>query len=241
MKIIGVIPARLGSTRFPEKVIANIHDKPMIWWVWTAAKKAKIFDDILIATDDFKIYNIVESFGGKAVMTSKKHQSGTDRIAEAVKKIKADIIVNIQGDEPLIRPDMLKAAVKPFYSNKNIKMGTLVCKVFDRHLIFDSNIVKVALDKEGYALYFSRSAIPSLARAEEFDFFYKHIGVYVYTKKFLLEYVKLKQTRLEKIEKLEQLRAIENGVKIKAVETPFDTVPVDTLNDLYKVVNILRK
>jgi len=241
MKIIGVIPARLGSTRFPEKVIADIMGKPMIWWVWKQAKKAKLISEVFIATDDKRIFDVVKSFGGKAIMTLKKHKSGTDRIAEAVKKIKADIVINIQGDEPLIRPDMLDKAVEPLMRDKKLVMSTLVCKVADKKLMEDSNIVKVAVDKDGYALYFSRSPIPSQARADGFKYFLKHIGVYVYRKEFLLKYVQMKQSTLEKTEKLEQLRVLQNGYKIMTVETKFDTVPVDTPADLGKVVKILRK
>ncbi len=239
MRIIGLIPARLASTRFPEKILAGINGKPMIWWVWKAAKKAETLTEVFVATDHPKIYSAVRDFGGNAVMTSAKHKSGTDRIAEAVKGLKADIVVNIQGDEPLIRPDMIDKAVAPFYASPGLRMSTLVCKVHDRKLAEDTNIVKVTVDVNGYAMYFSRSNIPSLARAEGFDYFYKHIGVYVYKKDFLLKYVKMKQSRLEKIEKLEQLRVIENGYKIKAVETRFDTVPVDTKEDLAKVVKLL--
>ena len=239
MRIIGVIPARLASTRFPEKILAEIKGKPMIWWVWKAAKKAETLSEVFVATDHPKIYSAVRDFGGNAVMTSSRHKSGTDRIAEAVKGLKADIVVNIQGDEPLIRPDMLDKAVAPFYASPGLHMSTLVCKVHDRKLAEDTNMVKVTVDINGYAMYFSRSNIPSLARAEGFDYFYKHIGVYVYKKDFLLKYVKMKQSRLEKIEKLEQLRVIENGYKIKAVETRFDTVPVDTKEDLAKVVKLL--
>ena len=239
MRIIGVIPARLHSTRFPEKILADIKGKPMIWWVWKAAKKAETLSEVFVATDHPKIYSAVRDFGGNAVMTSARHKSGTDRIAEAVKGLKADIVVNIQGDEPLIRPDMLDKAVAPFYSSPGLLMSTLVCKVKDEKLAEDTNIVKVTVDINGYAMYFSRSNIPSPARAEGFDFFYKHIGVYVYKKDFLLKYVKMKQSRLEKIEKLEQLRVIENGYKIKVVETRFDTVPVDTKEDLAKVMKLL--
>jgi len=241
MKIIGVIPARLGSTRFPEKVLADIMGKPMIWWVWQKAKKAKLISEIFIATDDKRIFDMVEGFGGRAVMTSKKHQSGTDRIAEAVKNIKADIVINIQGDEPLIRPDMLDKAIAPLLKEKKAVMSTLVCKVTDKKLMHDSNIVKVAVDKNGYALYFSRAPIPSQARAQNFRYFLKHIGVYVYKKDFLLKYVQLNQSSLEKTEKLEQLRVLENGYKIITVETKFDTIPVDTPADLKKVVRFLLK
>ncbi|MFH1074003.1 MAG: 3-deoxy-manno-octulosonate cytidylyltransferase [Candidatus Firestonebacteria bacterium] len=240
MRIIGVIPARLGATRFPGKVIADIMGKPMIWWVWKQAKKAKLISDVYIATDDKRIYDVVKSFGGKAIMTSKRHKSGTDRIAEAVKNIKADIVVNIQGDEPLIRPEMLDKAVLPLIKDKKLVMSTLVCRVSDKKLMRDSNIVKVAVDKDGNALYFSRSAIPSQARAENFKYFLKHIGVYVYRKDFLLKYVALKQSKLEKTEKLEQLRVLENGYKIITVETKFDTVPVDTEADLKKVVKNIK-
>jgi len=239
VRIIGVIPARMGSTRFPEKIISDIKGKPMIQRVWEAARKAETISEIFVATDHVRIYNIVRDFGGNAIMTSIKHKSGTDRIAEAIRKLKADIIVNIQGDEPLIRPDVLDSAVLPFYEDKNLEMSTLVCKVADRRLMDDPNIVKVAITKDGYALYFSRSPIPSQARAEKFDYFYKHIGVYVYRKEYLLKYVKMPQSRLEKMEKLEQLRALENGCRIKAVLTKFDTVPVDTPEDLKNVLRLM--
>jgi len=238
---VGIIPARLGSTRFPAKVLAPILGKPMIWWVWKQAKKAKCLSEVYIATDDKKIFDAVKEFGGKPIMTSKKHKSGTDRIAEAVKRIKADIIVNIQGDEPLIRTDMLDKAVEPLLKDAGLNMSTLICKVADKKLLKDSNIVKVAVDKNGFALYFSRSVIPSLEREERFEYFFKHIGVYVYRKTFLLKYVRMKQSRLEKIEKLEQLRVLENGYRIKTVETRFDTVPVDTKKELIRVVNILKQ
>ncbi len=240
MRIIGVIPARMGSTRFPAKIIADIGGKPMIQHVWEAARKAETISEIFVATDHVKIYNIVRDFGGNAVMTGLRHKSGTDRIAEAVRGLKADIVVNIQGDEPLIRADALDEAVLPFYRDKTLQMSTLVCKVTDRKMMEDPNIVKVALDKDGFALYFSRSPLPSQARAENFDFFYKHIGVYVYKKNYLLKYVKMPQSRLEKTEKLEQLRALENGCRIKAVVTKYDTVPVDTPEDLKKVLKVLR-
>ncbi|MFH1824980.1 MAG: 3-deoxy-manno-octulosonate cytidylyltransferase [Candidatus Firestonebacteria bacterium] len=240
MKVIGVIPARFASERFPGKVLVNISGKPMIWWVWNSARKSKILEEIFVATDDIKIYDLVRSFGGKAIITNKSHESGTDRIAEAVKKIKADIVVNIQGDEPLIKPEMIDEAVSPFFEDKNIYMSTLICKIQDKKILFDDNMVKVAIDKNGYVLYFSRSIIPSLVRTNKFDFFYKHIGVYVYKKDFLLKFVGLKQSRLENIEKLEQLRVLENGYKIKAVITPYDTIPVDTLNDLKKVIRFLN-
>lgn len=239
MRVIGVIPARLNSTRLPQKILANLCGKPMIWWVWSAARKAKVLNEIFVATDDLKIYNIVKDFGGNAIMTSKRHKSGTDRIAEAVRGIKADIIVNIQGDEPLIRHEMLSSVVKPFFEDKNVYMSTLVYKIRNKKAVEDYNIVKVVVDKDGYALYFSRSMVPSLVRTKKIDYIYKHIGVYVYSKKFLLNLVSLKQSRLEKIEKLEQLRVLENGYKIKTVVTPYDTIPVDTADDLKKVEKFL--
>lgn len=241
MKIIGVIPARLGSTRFPKKVLADILGKPMLWWVWSRAKKAKLISDVYIATDDKLIFDTVEGFGGKAIMTSKKHKSGTDRIAEAVNKIKADIVVNIQGDEPLIKPDMLDMAVEPLLKEHKLVMSTLVCKVRNNKKVNNPNMVKVIVDKNGHALYFSRAVIPSQARSESNRYFFKHIGVYVYRKEFLLKYVRLKQSSLEKIEKLEQLRVLENGYSIKTVITKSDTIPVDTQGDLKKVIRMLKR
>ncbi|MBI5207421.1 MAG: 3-deoxy-manno-octulosonate cytidylyltransferase [Candidatus Firestonebacteria bacterium] len=254
MKIIGVIPARYNSSRLPGKPMADINGKPMIQHVFERVKKSSLIKDVYIATDDVRIFKCALRFGGKVILTSKSHQSGTDRVAEAAEKIKADIIVNIQGDEPLIMPEMIDQAVKPFLEDNEINMSTLVKKITRTEELFNPNTAKVILDKDNNAIYFSRSPIPFVRDIEKFNItnfkksgmlkkfvFYKHIGLYVYTKKFLLKIVNLPMSNYEKIEKLEQLRVLENGYKIKAVETTYDTLGVDTQFELNKVRNIMKK
>jgi 3-deoxy-manno-octulosonate cytidylyltransferase (CMP-KDO synthetase) len=230
-KVIIVIPARYGSTRFEGKPLAEINGKPMIYHVYQRAKKAKFVDDVIVATDDERIKNAVEKFNGKAVMTSKEHRSGTDRVAEVARSINADIIVNVQGDEPLISPEAIEQAVMPLIENNNIVMSTLMTKIAKSIEYEDPNTVKVVTDKEGFALYFSRSLVPYPREKERLKV-YKHIGIYVYRKNFLLELADMPQTSLERIEGLEQLRVLENGFKIKVIETDYNSISVDTPRDL---------
>ncbi|MFH1238862.1 MAG: 3-deoxy-manno-octulosonate cytidylyltransferase [bacterium] len=244
MRIIGVIPARYASVRFPGKVLADIAGKSMIQRVCEQASKAKVLDEVLVATDSKDVFNCVNNFGGWAVMTSGKCQSGTDRIAEAVKKIRCDLVVNIQGDEPLISPAVINLAVQPLVKDKSIPMGTAVSRINDRGQLFDHNVAKVVLDKNNFALYFSRLPIP--ASKEQIlnlkkQVYYKHIGLYVYRKDFLLKFAALPPTPLEKMESLEQLRALENGYRIKAVIAGYNSVSVDVPADLEKVKRILKK
>ena len=244
MKIFGVIPARFASKRFPGKILADICGKPMIQYVYERSKKSKLLNDIFVATDDKQIYNTVKNFGGNVVMTSESHQSGTDRIAEAVQNLDLDIVVNIQGDEPLIMPEMIDEAISPMVTDMSVVMSTLANVVEEKSELSNSNIVKIVLDKDNFALYFSRLPIPYL-RDMSFEnpltqfTFYKHIGLYVYTKKFLLEFAKMKQSSLEIAEKLEQLRVLENGYRIKVVKTNYKSIPVDTLEDLEKVKQLI--
>ena len=237
-KVVVIIPARYNSTRFEGKPLAEINGKPMIYHVYQRSKKAKCVDDVIVATDDERIKNAVEKFNGKAVMTSKEHRSGTDRVAEVAKKIDADIIVNIQGDEPLIDPEAIEQAVMPLVEDKNIRMCTLMTKIANEAEYDDTNIVKVVTDKEGFALYFSRALIP-YPREKEHLKVYKHIGIYDYRKDFLLELADMQPTPLEQIECLEQLRVLENGSKIKVVETDYDSISVDTPKDLEVVKEII--
>lgn len=231
LKIVIIIPARYDSTRFKGKPLVEINGKPMIFHVYNRSKKAKYADDVIVATDDERIKNVVEKFDGKVMMTSKKHQNGTERIAEVARKINADIIVNVQGDEPLISPEAIDQVIEPLIADENIKMTTLMTKVKNEAEFNDPNAAKVVTDKEGFALYFSRSLIPYPRNKEVFKV-YKHIGVYGYRKDFLLDFANMPQTILERVESLEQLRALENGIKIKVVTTKYDSIGVDTPEDL---------
>lgn len=230
-KIIVIIPARYGSSRFKGKPLAEINGKPMIYYVYQRSKKAKCVDDVIVATDDERIKNEVEKFNGKVIMTSKEHKTGTERIAEVAKNINVDIVVNVQGDEPLISSKAIEQAVVPLIEDKSIWMCTLMTKLTEETEYNDTNIVKVVTDKEGFALYFSRSIIP-YPREKKHLIVYKHIGIYVYRRDFLLEYANMQPTPLEQIECLEQLRVLENGFKIKVIETNYNSISVDTPKDL---------
>lgn len=234
MKFLGVIPARYGSSRLEGKPLKDICGHTMIEWVYKRAKLSNL-DDVVIATDDVRIYNEVLKFGGKVIMTKKNHMNGTSRIAEVCQKIvNYDIIINIQGDEPLIEKDMINSLIDMFNGEKNLKMGTLKYKLNTMEEIKNPNSVKVITDKDDYAIYFSRAVIP-YPRNEDLDNYYKHIGIYGYRRDFVLEYASMEPTLLEKSESLEQLRVIENGYKIKVIETPYKIIGVDTEEELLKV------
>ncbi len=237
--VIGVIPARYGSTRLPAKSLAMIHGKPMIQHVYERCLKAKLLSEVLVATDDKRILDAVINFGGNAVMTSKAHKSGTDRIGEAVKNMRCDIVVNIQGDEPMIDPRNIDKAIEPLVKDKKINVSTLCFKNSDKKEINNPNVVKVVLDSNSNALYFSRSVIPFNRDNSKADH-YKHIGLYVYRKNYLLKLIKMKPSKLELTEKLEQLRVLESGEKIKAIETKIDSHSVDTPADLIKIRKLIK-
>lgn len=244
MNAIGVIPARLGSTRLAQKVLLDICGKPMIQHVWESAKKAKALDDVIIATDNEMVIDAAKRFGAKAVLTSVDHKSGTDRVTEVVNPLDVKVVVNIQGDEPLVHPSMINELAMALLADKNLVMATLAKKITDEKDIHDSNIVKVVLDKENFALYFSRAPIPY--NREPKDGFltqnhYKHIGIYAYTKDFLFTFANMPESKLEQIEKLEQLRVLESGYKIKVIETKYDTKSVDVQNDLEIVKDLYDK
>ena len=245
MKAIGVIPARWGSTRFEGKVIANLLGKPVVQHVWENAKKAKTLDDLVVACDDERIMKVVKEFGGKAIFTSPNQPSGTDRLAEVVNPLDVEIAVNIQGDEPLMKPIMIDNLVMALQDEKVAQMATVLKKIEDESEQTNSNVVKVIADKNGYAIYFSRYAIPYNRTGEADEkkrpVYYKHIGLYAFTKDFLFTFRNLPHSALENAEKLEQLRVIENGYKIKIVETKFDTVGVDTHEDLKRVEELLLR
>lgn len=241
MDAIGVIPARYGSTRLPGKVLADICGKPMVQWVWEAAKKAKILDEVIVACDDKRIKEAVESFGGKAIFTSLKHSSGTDRICEIINPIEVKVVVNIQADEPLIDPVMIDNVARPLLEDSSLNVVTLMKKIDSEEEIRDANVVKVATNKQGFALYFSRAAIPYQRDNSSLPTYYKHIGLYGYTKDFLFIFKNLPESNLERTEKLEQLRILEAGFKIKVIETKISTVGVDRQEDLERVKRILSK
>jgi len=240
--IVGVIPARYGSSRFEGKVLADIAGKPMIQWVYERAKQSKTLSELFVAVDDVRVQSVVEGFGGKAILTGGQHKSGTDRIAEVVEKMAADIIVNIQGDQPLIDPNMIDEAVRPMIDDPEIQMSTLKREI-EQDEFDDPGVVKVVVDENDFALYFSRSLIP-YPREDENLHVYEHVGLYVYRKDFLLEISKMPQGYLERIESLEQLRVMEKGYKILVVETKMDKIAgisVDTPEDLERVERIIDK
>lgn len=231
MKVIGVIPARFQSTRFAGKVLADLGGKPVIQHVWENAKKSKMLEDLVIAADDERIIKEAQNFNAKVVYTSPDQPSGSDRLAEVVNPLDVEVIINIQGDEPLVRPDMIDELARTILDDKKIQMATLIKRIEDENEIRNPNVVKVVVDKNGNALYFSRSAIP-YRRFETSPVYYKHLGLYAYTKDFLFVFVNLPKSHLEMTEGLEQLRALENGFRIKTVETKFDTIGIDTPEDL---------
>lgn len=241
MDIIGVIPARYSSTRFEGKVLADILGKPMIQHVWERAKQAKTLNDLIIACDDERVADAARGFGAKVVMTSKGHTCGTDRIIEVVNPLDVKIVINIQGDEPLIHPMMIDSVARALLEDASLSMATVMKKIEDPLSINDPHVVKVAVDKNNFALYFSRAAIPyqTVNSQVESPIYYKHIGLYGYTKDFLFIYKNLAPSSLEKTECLEQLRVLENGFRIKVIETMYDTVGVDTPQDLEKLKEFL--
>jgi 3-deoxy-manno-octulosonate cytidylyltransferase (CMP-KDO synthetase) len=243
MDVIGVIPARYSSTRFEGKVLADILGKPMIQHVWERAKQALLLDDLIIACDDETVASVARGFGAKVVATSRDHSCGTDRIIEVINPLDVKIAINIQGDEPLIHPTMIDSVAQALLEDEGISMATIAKKIENKEELKDPNVVKVVIDKNNFALYFSRGAIPFHAQDSELKtpVFYKHVGLYGYTKDFLFIYKNLPPSGLEKTECLEQLRVLEEGFRIKVIETKYDTVGVDTPEDLEKVRNYLRK
>lgn len=242
MDVIGVIPARYSSTRFDGKVLAEIAGKPMLQHVWERAKQALVLDDLIIACDDERVAAAAQGFGAKVMMTAKAHACGTDRIAEIVNFLDVKIVINIQGDEPLIHPMMIETLARELLDDKAVVMATLMKKIDYLNEIHDPHVVKVVVDKNNFALYFSRAAIPYRAANSEVKspVYYKHIGLYGYTKDFLFTYKNLPSSYLEGVEKLEQLRVLHEGIKIKVIETKYETIGVDTPADLEKVKKYLQ-
>ena len=241
MQIVAIIPARYHSTRFPGKPLASICGKTMIRRVYENAKACSLLNRVVVATDSEQVAREVMGFGGEICMTSERHETGTDRIAEAAAQFPADFIVNVQGDEPLLQPSAIEQALRPLLQGGHAPMGTLKTRIRSRQDCDNPNIVKVVTDRRGCALYFSRSAIPFFrAGGQEQDMF-RHIGLYVYRRDFLFLLTSLEQTPLEKAEKLEQLRALENGYSIHVAETDYEPIGVDVPEDIPAVETALRQ
>lgn len=237
--IVGIIPARYASTRLAAKPLCDIGGKPMIQHTYESALRSKLLNKVVIATDDVRILETAEKFGAEVFLTPSEIQTGSDRIAYVAKKMRdCATIVNIQGDEPFIPGKMIDQAIEPLLFDKNVKISTLVKKIKTQTELKSPSVVKVVFDYENYALYFSRSPIPFVREGknvlERFNAttFYKHIGLYAYRKEYLLKFTSLEPTELENLEKLEQLRLLENGYKIKVVETELESISVDTAADL---------
>jgi 3-deoxy-manno-octulosonate cytidylyltransferase (CMP-KDO synthetase) len=241
-KILGVIPARYASSRFPGKVLSLISGKSMLQHVWERASLARYLTGTVIATDDESVFQEARRFGAAVRMTRADHPSGTDRVAEVASAETAEIIVNIQGDEPLIDPAAIDAAVLPLADDPGLVMGTLKKKIEDPREVTDPNVVKVVTDRAGNAIYFSRSTIPYVRDRQEAaaTVHYKHIGLYVYRRDFLLAYPDLPAGPLERAERLEQLRALENGFSIRVMETEYESLGVDTPEDLERVNRLFQ-
>lgn len=247
MKFVGIIPARYSSSRFPGKPLADMAGKTMIQRVYEQVKL--VLDDVWVATDDVRILDAVEAFGGKAVMTSADHRSGTDRCKEAYEKIEKtfDVVINVQGDEPFIQPRQIEE-LKSCFNSKDVELATLV-KPFRKEdgfdVLFNNNSPKVVINKKDEAIYFSRSIIPYIRDAKHTEWldkhtFYKHIGMYAYRVDILKEITLLPQSSLELAESLEQLRWIENGYKIKVGYTDLETIGIDTPEDMEKALKMLN-
>jgi len=243
MNVVAIIPARYASTRFPGKPLVDIAGKPMIQRVYERTLQASSVGRVIIATDDARIFDAVTAFGGEAQMTRDDHPSGTDRLAEVASRIDADLVVNVQGDEPLIDPEMIDAAVAPLLADASIVMGTLSTALTDPAEYRSPNVVKVVTDRAGFALYFSRAAIPcgrDLPAGDIPPQTAKHVGLYVYRRDFLIAYPTLPETPLEQLEKLEQLRALEHGHRIRVVATDRVSIGVDVPEDVDKVLAALK-
>jgi len=250
MKVVVIIPARLNSTRLPNKVLLDLRGKTVVQRVYEQCCKAKNIDEVYIATDSEEVQKSCLTFTDKVIITDSTHESGTDRIAQASKNIDCDIVVNVQGDEPFIEPTIIEDIVKSF-ANSTASMTSVIHKIKTVEDLKNPNVVKVTKDKGNNALYFSRSIIPH--HRDEWESllnhhtlipeplkFYRHLGIYGYTKDFLLTYSKMEQTYLERLEKLEQLRVLENGYKIKMIETNYNSIGIDTQEDYEKALERLN-
>ena len=245
MNVVGIIPARYESVRFPGKPLVDIQGKPMIQHVYERCQQVTLFEQVIVATDDLRIHDAVLGFGGNAQMTSNAHKTGTDRLAEVARDLDAEVIVNVQGDEPLTQAIMIEQAIQPLLADPDVAIGTVKHKIQTPEELFNPNAVKVISDTQDRALYFSRSPIPYIKGKDmhgdgftEFNF-YRHIGLYAYRRDFLLKFIELPHTPLEIVEGLEQLRALEHGYTIKVIETACEAIGVDTPEDLEHLRQLL--
>lgn len=235
MNVVAVIPARYASTRFPGKMLADLNGKPMIQHVWEHVRQAKMLDDVLIATDDARVEAAAKKFGARVVMTPPELPSGTDRVAYAVRDLDVQVVINVQGDEPMMHPQMPEALAALMLGHPHIPMSTLKRPLRDPRESSNPNVVKVVTDSQGWALYFSRAGIPYARNPGEGPGWFKHLGIYAYQHDFLRELVTWPPSGLERAESLEQLRVLEHGTRIMVLETPHDSVGVDTPEDLKRV------
>ncbi|HPR17606.1 MAG TPA: 3-deoxy-manno-octulosonate cytidylyltransferase [Candidatus Cloacimonadota bacterium] len=243
-KVVAIIPARYDSTRFPGKMLAKLGTKPIIQHVYERAVQTGIFSEVVVGTDDQRIFEAIDQFGGKVLLTGRKHQSGTDRIAEVCEKLpccqEAEIVVNIQGDEPFITAEPLCRLVGAFQDEK-VQVASLMYHL--KKEVENPNSVKVVCDQDNFSLYFSRSVIPfdRDKKSEIRPQYFKHIGVYAFRREMLFRFVEMPKGRLEEIEKLEQLRLLENGIRLKMIETEYEGIGIDTPEDLEKAKKLLER
>jgi len=247
MEKIAIIPARMASSRFPGKPLAKIKGMPMIGHVYFRTKLCKQIDVVYVATCDSEIFEYIRSIGGKAVMTSETHERASDRAAEAVLTIekdtgkKVDIVAMIQGDEPMVLPEMISKGIQPLIQTPSLKISNLIARINTLEEFNNSNVVKIVVDKDDYAIYLSREPIPSVSKYKKNITMLKQLGLIFFRKDFLIEYSRMQQTPLEIIESVDVLRIIENGIKIKTILTDFISLGVDTPEDLQKVEKIIEK
>lgn len=241
MKIIGVIPARYKSSRFPGKPLTDICGRPMIYWVYQQAKKVKEFYEVYVATDDERIREICEAHDMKVIMTSDQHQTGSDRVAEVAQKVEGDLFVNVQGDEPVIDPEMIRQVISLFTEDESVYFGSLKKEITDPEEIRASSTVKVVTDDNGDAMYFSRSVIPSNLKDGRLARVFRHVGIYAYKKDFLLKFATMEQTELELGEGIEPLRAMQRGYKIRLKETEYTSIGVDLPEHVAQVEKIIGR
>lgn len=240
MKVIGMIPARMGSSRFPGKPLEKILGIPMVEHVYKRSQMSPILDGLFVVTPDTEIKETVERFGGEAIMTSPLHDRCTDRIAEAMQEIEADIIVNIQGDEPMLYPEIIDLSARPLIEDKSILCSNPIVKIRSMETFNDRNQIKVVCNQQGFILFMSREPIPTMVRMGKNIPMYKQVCIMPFRKDFLITYNQLPQTPLEKAESVDMLRVLEHGYQIKAVEIPTETFSVDTPQDLLKVEKLMK-
>ena len=240
MKVVALIPARFGATRFPAKLLADLCGKPLILRTYLSTIATGVFDEVIVVTDHIDISNLIQSEGGKVFFSQKEHESGSDRIAEAVMNMQADVVVNVQGDEPFQDRSSLKNLVGVFL-DKEVEVASMMSKFEDLDQVPNPNAVKVVVDRKNFAMYFSRSPIPFFRNTAYKVPVFRHIGGYAYRKNALMAFTQMEKSPMEKVEMLEQLRLLENGIKIKMVESTHQAVSIDTKEDLDRAVVSYKK